>query len=36
LRARIEDSGITYYIIAPASAESQELFVKEVMPKFVR
>jgi probable F420-dependent oxidoreductase len=36
LRARIEDSGITYYIVAPASAESQELFVKEVMPEFVR
>lgn len=35
LRARIEQTGITYYIFAPATAESQELFAKEVMPEFV-
>jgi probable F420-dependent oxidoreductase len=35
LQARIADVGMTYYILAPASAETYDLFVKEVMPEFV-
>lgn len=35
LDTRIQDMGITYNIVIPASAQSQELFVKEVMPEFV-
>lgn len=35
LGARIEDTGITYHIVIPASVESYDLFVKEVMPEFV-
>ncbi len=35
LSARIEDTGITYHIVIPMSVESQDLFVKEVMPEFV-
>ncbi len=35
LHTRIEELGFTYHIVIPASAESQELFVKEVMPEFV-
>ena len=35
LHARIEELGFTYHIVVPASAESQDLFVKEVMPAFV-
>ena len=34
LGARIEDTGITYHVVIPASAESHDLFVKEVMPEF--
>jgi probable F420-dependent oxidoreductase len=34
LRARIEELGMTYFIIIPASAESRDLLVKEVMPEF--
>jgi len=34
LRSRIEEFGMTYFIIIPASAESRELLVKEVMPEF--
>jgi alkanesulfonate monooxygenase SsuD/methylene tetrahydromethanopterin reductase-like flavin-dependent oxidoreductase (luciferase family) len=34
LRARIEELGTTYYIVFPASAESGELLVKEIMPEF--
>ncbi len=34
LRSRIEEFGMTYFIVFPASAESGELFVKEVMPEF--
>ncbi len=34
LRARIEESGITYYIVFPSSAQSGELLVKEIMPEF--
>jgi len=34
LRSRIEEFGMTYFITIPASAESRELLVKEVMPEF--
>jgi hypothetical protein len=34
LRSRIEEFGMTYFITFPASAESRELLVKEVMPEF--
>jgi probable F420-dependent oxidoreductase len=34
LRSRIEEFGMTYFIIIPASAESRELLVKELMPEF--
>ena len=34
MRSRIEELGMTYFIVFPASAESRELFVKEVMPEF--
>jgi probable F420-dependent oxidoreductase len=34
LRSRIEEFGMTYFITFPASAESRELMVKEVMPEF--
>ena len=34
LHARIEELGVTYHIVIPVSDESQELFVKEVMPEF--
>jgi probable F420-dependent oxidoreductase len=35
LHTRIEELGFTYNIVVPASAESQDLFVKEIMPAFV-
>ena len=35
LETRVKDLGITYNIVIPASAESQELFVKDIMPEFV-
>lgn len=35
LRARIEQTGMTYHILLPMSAESHALFVSEVMPSFV-
>ena len=34
LTTRIEDLGITYFILIAASADSQELFVQHVMPEF--
>jgi probable F420-dependent oxidoreductase len=34
LRARIEEFGTTYYIVFPASPESGELLVKEIMLEF--
>ena len=34
LRSRIEEFGMTYFITIPASAESRELMVKELMPEF--
>lgn len=34
LRSRIEEFGMTYYIIFPASRETRDLFVSEVMPEF--
>lgn len=33
---RIEDTGVTYYMMFPASDESWTLFSKEVLPHFVR
>lgn len=36
LRSRIEEFGMTYHIIFFVNDESQKLFVKEVMPEFVR
>jgi probable F420-dependent oxidoreductase len=35
LRSRIEDFGMTYYIVFPTSEESRDLLVKEIMPEFV-
>ena len=35
LDTRIKDLGITYNIFIPASADTHELFVKEIMPEFV-
>jgi probable F420-dependent oxidoreductase len=35
LRSRIEDFGMTYYIVFPTSPESRDLLVHEVMPEFV-
>ena len=34
IEQRIEDTGVTYYIMLAASPETQALFVKEVMPAF--
>jgi probable F420-dependent oxidoreductase len=34
LRSRIEDLGMTYFIVFPTSEESLQIFVKEVMPEF--
>lgn len=34
LLARIRETGVTYYILVASSEESQELFVREVMPAF--
>jgi len=34
LARRIEETGVTYYILAMASPESHELFAEEVMPGF--
>ncbi len=34
LERRIEETGVTYYIIAASSAESLEMFATEVMPAF--
>jgi len=34
LKRRLEDTGVTYYILAMASPESQDLFANEVMPAF--
>lgn len=36
LHQRIKDTGVTYYIFVVASEETQDLFVKEVMPEFVQ
>ena len=35
LTSRIEDLGMTYFILIAASADTQALFVKNVMPEFV-
>lgn len=34
LQERIESTGVTYYIVAPRTADTQELLVNEVMPAF--
>lgn len=34
LHKRIRETGVTYYIFVASSDESQDLFVKEVMPEF--
>jgi probable F420-dependent oxidoreductase len=34
LRSRIEEFGMTYFITIPASKESRDLLVKEIMPEF--
>jgi probable F420-dependent oxidoreductase len=34
LHRRIKETGVTYYIFVASSEESQDLFVKEVMPEF--
>jgi probable F420-dependent oxidoreductase len=34
IHRRIEETGVTYYIMLAASSETQDLFVKEVMPAF--
>jgi probable F420-dependent oxidoreductase len=34
LQERIEETGVTYYILATSSPESQDLFANEVMPAF--
>jgi len=34
LRSRIEEFGMTYYIVFPRSEESRDLLVNEVMPEF--
>jgi probable F420-dependent oxidoreductase len=36
LRSRIEELGLTYYIVFPSTAESSELLVKEIMPEFAK
>jgi probable F420-dependent oxidoreductase len=35
IRSRIEETGMTYFVVLPDSEESHELLVKEVMPEFV-
>ena len=35
LTTRIEDLGITYFVFIATSADTQALFVKNVMPEFV-
>src|SRR5215510_8947116 len=34
LRSRIEEFGLTYYIVFPRSEESRDLLVREIMPEF--
>ena len=36
LRSRIEEFGITYYIVFPRSEESRDLLANEIMPEFTR
>jgi probable F420-dependent oxidoreductase len=35
LRSRIEEFGMTYYIVFPTSEESRDLLVREIMPEFI-
>jgi alkanesulfonate monooxygenase SsuD/methylene tetrahydromethanopterin reductase-like flavin-dependent oxidoreductase (luciferase family) len=34
LRSRIEDFGMTYYIVFPTTPETRDLLVKDIMPEF--
>ena len=34
LRSRIEEYGMTYYVVFPRSEESRDLLAKEIMPEF--
>ena len=34
IRSRIEETGMTYFVVLPDSEDSHELLVKEVMPEF--
>jgi probable F420-dependent oxidoreductase len=36
IRSRIEETGMTYFVVLPDSEESHELLAKEVMPEFLR
>jgi alkanesulfonate monooxygenase SsuD/methylene tetrahydromethanopterin reductase-like flavin-dependent oxidoreductase (luciferase family) len=35
IRSRIEETGMTYFVVLPDSEESHQLLVEEVMPEFV-
>src|SRR6266478_8937117 len=35
IRSRIEETGMTYFVVLPDSAESHELLVKQIMPEFL-
>jgi len=35
IRSRIEEIGMTYFVVLPDSEESHELLAKEVMPEFL-
>ncbi|MEW6300248.1 MAG: LLM class flavin-dependent oxidoreductase [Thermodesulfobacteriota bacterium] len=35
LRSRVEEFGMTYYIVFPRSEESRDLLVREIMPEFI-
>ncbi|MGA7763674.1 MAG: hypothetical protein WCA59_18155, partial [Candidatus Binataceae bacterium] len=35
IRSRIEETGMTYFVVLPDSEESHALFAKEVMPEFL-
>ncbi len=35
IRSRIEETGMTYFVVLPDSAESHELLAQEVMPEFL-
>ena len=35
LRSRIEEFGMTYYIVFPRSEETRDILAKEILPEFV-